>query len=230
MKKITKPYKPKENKYIFTEGLDYFKTRKVSIWGLGDKDTLKILKRININGKWLNIAAGDGRYNLNLLKKASFVVASDIDKSALSKLWYNTPNKYKPKLKIKAFNIIKKFPFKNSSFNGVFCTGTLHLFQKKILKNIIAEIDRVLKPNGKVVIDFATDIKRTSPNNKFITFGKEPLYTLKDAKRILENLFKNYKIKMYKLRVIESFEGANPPYILNCRFILLIANKHKIRN
>ena len=97
MRKITKPTKPEEDKYIFTEGIDYFTTRKTSIWGTGDKDTLQLLKKIEIHGKWLNLAAGDGRYNLNLLKKADFVVTSDIDESALSKLWHNTPDKYKQK-------------------------------------------------------------------------------------------------------------------------------------
>ena len=79
MKKITKHHKPEEDEYIFTEGINYFETSKVSIWGTGDKDTLELLKKVEIRGKWLNLAAGDGRYNLNLLEKADFVVASDID-------------------------------------------------------------------------------------------------------------------------------------------------------
>lgn len=225
MRKITKPTKADEDKYIFTEGIDYFTTGKTSIWGTGDKYTLQLLKKIEIRGKWLNLAAGDGRYNLNLLKKADFVVASDIDESALSKLWHNTPDKYKQKLETKVFDITKKFPFDNRSFDGVFCTGTLHLFPKEVLKQIISEIDRVLKPNGKVIIDFATDIKRTSPSGKLITFGKEPLYTLEDAKRTLKNLFRNYQIEVHKSEVVEDFEAANPPYTLNCKLIILIADK-----
>jgi|GEM_PF-821254 len=225
MKKITKPREPEEKKYIFTEGVNYFKTGRNSIWGLGDKDTLKLLKKIEIHGKWLNLAAGDGRYNLNLLEKADFVVASDIDKSAISKLWHNTPKKHKAKLDTKVFDITKRFPFKDSSFDGIFCTGTLHLFPKGILRKIISEIGRVLKPNGRVFIDFATDIKRTSPDGRLITFGKEPLYSLKKAKIVLKNLFKDYKIKMSKSKLVESFEGANPPYALNCKFIILIADK-----
>lgn len=225
MKKIIKPYKPREDKYIFTEGINYFETGKVSIWGTGDKDTLKLLKKIEIRGKWLNLAAGDGRYNLNLLKKADFVVASDIDASALSKLWHNTPEKYRTKLDTKVFDITKKFPFENNSFDGVFCTGTLHLFPKEILRKIFLEIDRVLKSNGRVIIDFATDIKRISPDGKLITFGNEPLYTLEEAKTTLKNLFKNYEVKMYESEVIGDFQKANSPYTLNCKFIIVIADK-----
>jgi len=225
MKKITKPHKPKEDKYIFTEGVNYFETAKTSIWGTGDKDTMELLGKIEIHGKWLNLAAGDGRYNLNLLKKADFIVASDIDESALSKLWHNTPKEYKEKLDTKAFDITKKFPFKDGLFDGIFCAGTLHLFPKEVLRQIIFEIDRVLKPNGRGIIDFATDIKRTSLNGKLIIFGKEPLYTLDDAKRVLKNLFRNYQTQMYESEVIEDFEAANPPYTLNCKFVILIADK-----
>ena len=48
MKKIIKPHKPKEDKHIFTEGIDYFETAKTSIWGIGDKDTLELLRKIEI--------------------------------------------------------------------------------------------------------------------------------------------------------------------------------------
>jgi len=44
---------------------------------------------------------------LNLLKKADFVIASDIDESALSKLEQNTPDKLKQKLRTKVFDITK---------------------------------------------------------------------------------------------------------------------------
>lgn len=225
MKQVTKPHKPKEDKYIFTEGINYFETGKTSIWGTGDKDTLEFLKKIEIHGKWLNLTAGDGRYNLDLLKKADYVVSSDIDESALSKLRHNTPTRYIKKLHTKAFDITKKFPFEDGLFDGVFCTGTLHLFPKEILQQIILEIGRVLKPNGKVIIDFATDIKRISPSGKSIIFGKEPLYTLEHAKKTLKDLFNNYNVQMRESKVVEDFEAANPPYTLNCKFIILIADK-----
>ena len=83
MDKITKATKSQEEKYIFTEGVDYFTTGKTPIWGFGDKNTLGLLEKTEIRGKWLNLAAGDGRYNLKLLEKADYVVTSDIYKSAL---------------------------------------------------------------------------------------------------------------------------------------------------
>jgi ubiquinone/menaquinone biosynthesis C-methylase UbiE len=229
-KKITKPRKSEENKLIFTEGINYFKTGKTSIWGKGNKITSQLLKKIKIHGKWLNLASGDGRYNLNLLRKVDSVIASDIDASALSKLWHNTPQKHREKLDTKVFDITKRLPFKDGSFDGVFCTGTLHFFPKKTLRKIISEIDRVLKSNGKVILDFATDVSRTSSGGKLITFGNEPRYSLVEAKRILKHLFKNYRLKLRTSEVIEDFQGANPPYKLNCKFVLLIADKRSVRD
>ena len=225
MRRVTKPLKPREDRYIFTEGVNYLKTGKASIWGSGDKDTLKILKELKIRGRWLNLAAGDGRYNLDLLKKADSVIASDIDESALSKLWHNTPERYKPKLETREFDITKKLPFKDSSFDGVFCTGALHLFPIKVFKSISYEIFRVLKPRGRVIIDFATDIKRISSEGRLIKFGDELGYSLKEAKTLLKEVFSNYKSRMYESKVSEEIKKGNPSYKFSCNFILLVADK-----
>lgn len=226
MKKITKPLLPDEKKFVFTEGINYFEMNKKSIWGTGDKFTLGILRKMEIHGKWLNLAAGDGRYNSILLRKVNSVVASDIDKCALSKLWNNTPEKLRTKLSTEIFNIIKKFPFDNNSFDGVFCTGTLHLFPTPMFKKIIAEIDRVLKPNGRAIIDFAADVRRISAEGKLITFGDEPCYKLGEAKVLLKDIFRKYNIQVRTSEVPEEdFTNSNPPYKFSCKLILLVADK-----
>ena len=224
--KTTKPREPKEEKYIFTEGIDYSKTDKTSIWGTGDKETLGLLKKIEIHSKWLNLAAGDGRYNLNLLKKADFVIASDIDEGALNKLWQNTPPKLKTKLETKVFDITKRFPFENNSFDGVFCTGTLHLFPKEILQQIFSEIDKILKPHGRIIIDFATDIKRVLPDGRLYLRKSEPHYTIKGAAKFLNKLLKNYKVQIIESEVLEEeIKARGFVYRFSCKFILLIADK-----
>lgn len=226
MNKIITPRKPDEEHYVFTEGINYFDAKKGSIWGIGDKPTLDFLEKTNISGKWLNLAAGDGRYNLIFLKKADFVVASDIDESALGKLWHNTPKGYRSKLKLAAFDITKKFPFRDAYFDGVFSTGTLHIFPRKIFREIIYEIDRVIKPKGRVILDFATDIKRVLPDGKLYLKKNEPQYTLKDAEKLLKELFGNYFVKMYTFEVPEKiFRTQERTYIFTGRFLLLVAEK-----
>ena len=227
MEKITKPHLPDEERYIFTEGINYFSAGEKSIWGEGDKDTLKFLEKTKIiSGKWLNLAAGDGRYNLHLLKKADFVVASDIDESALSKLWRTTPKEYVKKLSTKVFDLTKRFPFQDKSFDGIFSAGTLHLFPKNVLAKIIVEITRILKPKGKIILDFATDIKRIMSNGERYIVKGEPQYTLNEAKATLEKLFGNYKLTFYESKVPEEvFNKANPSYIFSCKFWLVVGEK-----
>jgi SAM-dependent methyltransferase len=226
MRKITKLLRPEESKHIFTEGINYFETGKISIWGTGDKATLELLKMEEIKGRWLNLAAGDGRYNLNLLEKADFVVACDIDESALSKLYHTTPRKYRKKLEIKAFDISKPFPFADKSFDGIFCAGILHLFPTDVFRKISREIDRILKSKGKVIIDFATDIKRVTPNGKLLVFGDEPQYTLDAAKELMKDVFKKYRIRIQELEVSgEEYKEANPPYKFSSKGVLLVAEK-----
>jgi len=222
----TKPREPDEENHIYTEGIDYSQSEKPSIWGTGDKDTLELLKKIEFRGKWLNLASGDGRYNLDLLEKADSVVASDIDESALHKLRQNTPDKFKAKLQTEVFDITNKFPFEDNSFDGVFCTGTLHLFPKEILRHIFSENDRILKPTGIILIDFATDIKRVLPEGKLYIRKSEPQYDLKEAAKFLKELLKSYKVQIVESEVPEEeIKTRGFVYRFSCKFILLTADK-----
>src|SRR3989344_7036865 len=129
------------------------KSKKKSIWGKGDKLTLRVLGKLQLKGYWLDLAAGDGRYVPELLSKVDKLVAADIDKDSLLKLLDNVSKEKRSKIEIKVFDIAKKLPFADKSFDGVFCTGTLHLFHKRVLDSIISEVDRILKPKGNVIID-----------------------------------------------------------------------------
>jgi ubiquinone/menaquinone biosynthesis C-methylase UbiE len=226
MKKITTPHSPDESESIFTEGIDYFKTGEESIWGKRDKETLELLNKEKISGRWLNLAAGDGRYNIQLLKKADTVTASDVDEGALSKLYNNTPDKYREKLQTVSFDLAQKFPFDGHYFDGVFCTGTLHLFPQSKLENIVKEIDRVLRPGGKLIIDFATEVKRILPDGSNYIREGEPQYSMSEAQEVLRNLLNNYKVSIYEASVQEEeIETRGLKYQFSCNFLLLVAEK-----
>lgn len=199
---------------------------KISVWGASDRATLKYLDNADISGKWLNLAAGDGRYNLNLLKKADFVVASDIDDGALSKLWHNTPKEYRGKLQTKVFDMAGRFPFRDAFFDGVLCTGTLHLFPKETALGIFGEIGRVLKPMGKLIVDFATDVKRVLPGEGLYTIKNEPLYAMEEGKRFLREALKDYDLLLHESEVPEEeIREGNRTYNFSCRFILATGRK-----
>jgi len=225
-KNIPKPLQPNDYKYIFTEGIDYLKTGKRSIWGGEDSETSKFLRSAKLRGRWLHLAAGDGRYNNKLLRTVNTLTASDIDKSALAKLWHNTPLQYRRKLTIKPFNMVKRFPFKNNSFDGLFCMGVLHIFPKSIFRKISAEMKRVLKPGGMVVIDFATDVRRDRFDGKPYIIKGEPNYTLQQGKGLLKKVFRDYDIKMRTgYCPTEANPKANPPYFFTSKYIVMVATK-----
>jgi SAM-dependent methyltransferase len=185
-----------------------------SIWGIEDKATKKLLKQVPIKGVWLNLCAGDGRYNNYLLNKADKVIATDIDKRYLYKLKDNTPGKLKNKLVTKVMDITKLFPFKANSFEGILCVGTLHLFPRSIFKKIFKQMERVLKPKGIIIIDFGS----------LWIIKNEPNYTQQEALIFLKGVFKNYKVKIIKDKVTpERLRVGSKKYTFSSNFILIDA-------
>lgn len=224
--KNPRPMKPNGHRFWHTEGIDYLKTGKRSIWGGCDPETLKVLRPLRLKGTWLHLAAGDGRYNALLLRKVDKLIASDIDPSALEKSRRNVLSKYRKKFSLKAFDVVKKFPFEADSIDGVFCVGTLHLFPKHVLRRITREIDRVVRPRGMVFVDFATHVKRVRFDGKPYIVHGEPLYTNADAKKTLEKMFQGYKTKFWKGSIPkESYPSANPPYTYESKFLIMLATK-----
>lgn len=223
-----KPLKPAQHRFWYTEGIDYLTTGKRSIWGSGDPKTLKILRRLHMKGTWLHLAAGDGRYNSLLLRKVDTLIVSDIDPSALEKSRRNVPPQYRGKFLCKVFDLVKRFPLKAQSIDGVFCVGTLHCFPKHILKKIAREIDRVLKSHGTLFVDFTTNAKRVRLDGKPYIIKGEPPYTIADAKATLQKTFPRFAIKFWRGVVPkESYPRANPPYTFESQYLIMVAKKPK---
>jgi len=218
-------------KHIFTEDLDYSKTSKKSIWGKGDLETLSVLKKLALEnkliGKWLHFAAGDGRYNNILLQEANSVIATDIDKGALEKLQRETPKDLYSKLTTETQDLTKPFPFKRYNFDGVFNTGTLHLFPKSILDSVIEEIYRILKPGGVFIFDFATEIKRVKKDGTFVS-RSNVVYSKSDSKILLSELLgkKGFKVDFFECKVPpEKVTSGDGTYTFSCNYWLVVAEK-----
>jgi len=219
--------KPQDDKYIYTDGVDYSKTSDDSVWGTEEEITSKLINKSVASGSWLNLCAGDGRFNNRLLEKASEVVAADFDENALQKLSRIAPENLRGKLRTKKINVVERFPFDDNKFDGIFCVGTLHLFPKKIFKEkVFSEMDRVLKTGGQMIIDFAVDIKREHPDGSLRIVENEPNYSLEDAKILLKEIFAKYKIEMFVDKSEPEKVTLNErSYTFSCNFILLKAVK-----
>jgi SAM-dependent methyltransferase len=221
--------KPNESKNIYTDEVDYANTPNSSVWGTEDQATTGLLQRTGITGQWLNLCAGDGRFNNQLLEKANTVIASDIDDAPLKKLARLTPDALKNKLVTKTFNVTDHFPFDDQAFDGIFCVGTLHLFPRPIFQGIVSEMGRVLKSGGRIIIDFATDIKRTYPDGSLWTVPNEPNYTLNEAIVFLNQIFKDYQVNMITSHVNpEKVKLNDKEYLFTSNFILIDAVKKLI--
>jgi len=245
--------KPDDAKLIFTEDIDYRTTGKKSIWGGGYKETAYLLSLGVENpvrgGRWLNLAAGDGRYNTLLLEHADSVIVNDIDISALQKLRKTTPKKYlgeltlgqkvqknilrqhisepNPKLHTVAFNLGHNFPLEDKSIDGIFCAGLLHLFPRENLKNISDEMRRILKPGGRYVLEFPADIQRIAKDGHLIIFGDEPNYSVPEAEAFLDELYgKGISVVCpIAQEVVEEFPNANPPFTFHANVLIVQAFK-----
>lgn len=197
-----------------------------SIWGPEEKETLELIQKTKIKGYWLNLAAGDGRYNSSLLERADRVLTSDIDPDSLKSLEKRTPKALKSKLETLVFDISKKFPLKNGFFDGIFCAGAFHLFEKKTLLKIFPEISRVLRKNGVFIFDLATDIKRELPNDELITTYSGPLFSTKEAREFLTKALKGYKLEVAFATVPEEIVNIGKlEYKFNCNFLLVKGTK-----
>jgi len=123
-------------------------------------------------------------------------------------------------------NLTKNWPFSDNSFDGIFCTGTLHFFNKEELAKIFQKMDRVLKPGGKVILNVGTNITRVMPNKEILVHPNEPQYELSDARDFLETSFREYDAQFF-VEPPESFDymDANPPFTYTSSVLLMSAQK-----
>lgn len=118
----------------------------------------------NQKGKLLEYGFGSGCNTLHLLKRNYDITALDISKNAIIKFKKKISKKNKIKLvHLKANST--KLPFKNNTFNFIIAMSVLSLLgSKKTIIKLFKEFDRVLKKNGRLILDINT--KKSNVSNK----------------------------------------------------------------
>lgn len=198
----------------------------MSKWGKEEIETLNAIGEIGFSGNILNIVAGDGRFNNKILEVSDMVVAIDIDDTELETLKNNCPDDLKDKLHTKNVDILGGLPFDNEIFDGIFCTGTLHLFDLKSIIKILEEIRRVLKKKGKIVLDFATDIERIDKNGKSIIFDREVSYNSEEAIDLFREELKDFLIDIKVSSFSENDLDDNAGYkVIKGKFLVISGYK-----
>ena len=177
----------------------------MSKWGIEEKETLEAINKIGFKGDILDVASGDGRFINSLLELSDKVIAIDIDKNELESI-KNISNK----LYTEVVDITKRFPYDDNSFDGIFCTGTLHLFNKETLTFTLKQINRCLKNVFKILLYFSTDIERLDNNGNKVVFENEGNYNTNEAielfKEELNNFSLDIQVSTFKEENLENIE------------------------
>jgi dolichol-phosphate mannosyltransferase len=104
----------------------------------------------------LHAGCGSGQVDIGLHRRAH-IVAVDISESALQ-----TYLRENPRGEVRHASILD-LPFEDASFDGAYNLGLVQHFARRELERAFAELRRVLKPGGKVVI-FWPHARSTSVN------------------------------------------------------------------
>ncbi len=110
----------------------------------------KILKELGIikNKEILDIGCEAGFVSSKLMKKGADVVGIDVCEPALKKYFKRTA-------KLPLLALAHKMPFKDNVFDGVVASEVIEHMPD--IDSVFAEIKRVLKPKGKIIITFPNE-------------------------------------------------------------------------
>jgi ubiquinone/menaquinone biosynthesis C-methylase UbiE len=146
----------------------------------------------------LDLGCGSGRHLVFLAKNGFDVYGIDIAKHGIkiSKKWLKAENL---KAKLKFADMYKKLPYKSNFFDAIVSTQTLHHSKIEDIRNLIKEMERILKPRGLIFVTVLKPFPRKqitliAPRTyiKVGYYDKEmPHY--KFNKNILKKEFKNFK-------------------------------------
>lgn len=111
---------------------------------------VKLFKKHNVL-KILDLGCGTGRHITYLAKKNFDVYGIDIAEEGIeiTKKWLK---KEGLEANLKVGSIYKRLPYKNSFFDAIISTNTIHHEKIKNIRKAIREIERVLKPKGLIFI------------------------------------------------------------------------------
>lgn len=117
----------------------------------------------NCNTPIVDLGCGLGNNLFYFAEKEKEVLACDYSKIAIQTIQKDFPN-----VKTKLFDMTKKFPIEDSFTDIVIADLSIHYFTKEVTKRVIAEIKRILKPNGIFCfrVNSANDINFVSKQNQ----------------------------------------------------------------
>ncbi|MBO8142979.1 MAG: class I SAM-dependent methyltransferase [Thermodesulfobacterium sp.] len=133
---------------------------------------------------FLDAGCGDGYFSIEAALKLglkSIIIAIDIHKESLEKLKQEVKKRKLSNIEIIEADITKKLPLKDKSIDVYFVSNVLHGFDEKEKEELVKEVKRLLKKDGKfIVIEFKKEPTPVGPPLE-IRISEEEL------KKFLEN-------------------------------------------
>jgi SAM-dependent methyltransferase len=190
MKAYKEPCEQDPAGFLFTEGIDFFDIPSdVSFMGKQRPGIVKLCGEASVAGIWLDVASGDGRNTGVLLERAEHVIAIDADRSALSKLWHRTAESERKKLELLVHNVAGPLPLPDETVDGALCVGVLHYFPSYLVRAVINDVCRVLKPGGTLLLEFSTDVLRLPVENNGVPVLRGAEHRYDAARDLLADAF-----------------------------------------
>ena len=145
---------------------------------------------------------GSGVNTIHLLKCGYLITAIDVVKYNKFKLMNKLNNSQKKKLKLDILNLkSNRLPYKNNSFDHIVAMSVISLLgNENSVKRLLSEFVRVLKPNGKLIIDINDHESEFSKNSQQI------------RKNIFLTKLVDKKIKTFCLKNISQFKKLISKY------------------
>lgn len=162
---------------------------------------VKLFKKRNVK-KVLDLGCGWGRNLIFLAKHGFKTYGIDFSKEGIkiAKKWLRKKNL---RANLKIGSIFKKLPYKDNFFDAIISISALQHSRIKNIRYAIKEIERILKPNGLIFINFPrrkfqrSEIKYKiiEPRTYILLEGdKKGVVHYFFNKKILREEFKNFKI------------------------------------
>lgn len=153
-------------------------------------------------GKILDYAIGGGCNAFHFIKKRYDLVGIDTNPN-LKKLLKKVAEK--KKLKMPKFKVLKanskKLPFRDNYFDYIYAFSVLSLLGDRTkISSLLSEFKRIIKPNGKIILDINDHNSEFSANRKQI------------KKNIFVSRINGNDVRTYCCKSIIEFEKLVKPY------------------
>jgi ubiquinone/menaquinone biosynthesis C-methylase UbiE len=153
--------------------------------------------------KILDLGCGTGRHSIYLAKKGFDVYATDISPTGIEIARKKAESLGLHNIHFQQHNM-RSIPFADGFFDAVICTRTIHHGILEQIQKTVAEVYRVLKPNGTVITDLPSTttesygIGRELENNTFV-----------GARKMEEDVIHHYSTREEIVVLFSAFRQLN---------------------